>query len=82
MFCTVKYQWPGGHDWTREPAGLLEMDDFRFYRPLVRGGRESGSEWGDEMRKSRKESSTSVFNASAEDFEEEQALLLLAKHRK
>ena len=52
-------------------VNLLQMDDFRFYRPSTRSlSRESGSQWVDELR-SRKEPSAVVFDASAEDFEEE-----------
>ena len=52
-------------------VSLLQMDDFRFYRPSARGTRDSGSHWGDAARKGRKELSAPVFDASAEDFEEE-----------
>ena len=63
-------------------VNLLQMDDFRFYKPGPRGTRESASQWGEDTRKGRKEPSAPVFNASAEDFEEDLASFLLAKLRK
>ena len=63
-------------------VNLLQMDDFRFYKPGPRGTRESGTQWGEDTRKTRKEASAPVFNASAEDFEEASARILLTKLRK
>ena len=52
-------------------VNLLQMDDFRFYRPPARGTRDSAGQWGEDARKSRKDPSGAVFEATAEDFEEE-----------
>ena len=64
---------------------LLQMDDFRFYRPNVkekRGDLLSGSWVSQAQQKVRKEPTAPVFNTDAEEFEEDLVRQLLTKHRK
>lgn len=63
---------------------LLQMDDFRFYKPNVkdkRGDLLSGN-WVSQSQKARKEPTAPVFNTDAEEFEEDLVRQLLTKHRK